>query len=238
MCEPISQSSGTNAPFVTAVPGRAASFGFAASVGRCTGKVLGCESMAMKYGLGRASSTTSVLSSGAETPSADAGCRPATMSVAFRTGSSISAYWDAVAGFTNRRNAAAKSSATTGSPFDQRAARAQSKCIGAPVRRHRPGLRRARDRAPVRRHRDQALVAVAQDRHRRFHARELRIDGIGLAAVAAAQRAAARPGRPRRRRANANSRGHEERARRRPRRFMRRARASSGARAGWRGSRP
>jgi len=37
------------------------------------------------------------------------------------TGSSIWAYCEAVAGSTSRRQAATKSSATTGSPFDHRA---------------------------------------------------------------------------------------------------------------------
>ncbi len=122
MCEPMAHSAGVNAPFVTATPGRANSFGFAASVGRCTGKVLGCESIARKYGDGSARSTTSVASSGAATPSASARLRPATMSAAFATVSSISAYCEAVAGSTSLRQAATKSSATTRSPFDQRAA--------------------------------------------------------------------------------------------------------------------
>ena len=117
----MAHSAGTKAPFVTAIPGRANSFGLAASVGRCTGKVLGCESIARKYGEGSDRSTTSVASSGADTPSDSAGCRPATMSVALATGSSISAYCEAVAGSTSRRQAATKSSATTRSPFDQRA---------------------------------------------------------------------------------------------------------------------
>ena len=121
MCEPIAQAEGTKAPFVTAVPGRAKSFGFAASVARWTGNVLGCESIARKYGEGSARWTTSVVSSGASTPSASGGLRPATISAAFATGSSMSAYCEAVAGFTSRRKAARKSSATTRSPFDQRA---------------------------------------------------------------------------------------------------------------------
>ena len=65
--------------------------------------------------------------------------------------------------------------------------RAQSKCIAAAVFGNRPALRSTRDGAAVRRHRDESLVAVAKDRHRRFHARELRVDGVGLAAVAAAK---------------------------------------------------
>jgi hypothetical protein len=121
MCEPICQSTGTKAPLVTATPGRANSPPRAASVARCTGKVLGCDSSAVKYGLGAASRTTSVWSSRADTPSAAGGRRPATMSAAFATGSSINAYCEAVAGSTSRRNEYAKSSATNGSPFDQRA---------------------------------------------------------------------------------------------------------------------
>ena len=121
MCEPICHSTGTKAPFVTAVPGRAKSCGLAASVWRCTGKVLGCDNIATKYGQGSASSTISVASSGANTPSTEGGARPATMSAALATGSSISAYWEAVFGSTSRRNAKAKSSATRRSPLDQRA---------------------------------------------------------------------------------------------------------------------
>ncbi len=59
--------------------------------------------------------------------------------------------------------------------------------IAAAILADGPGLRRARNRAAVRRHRDESLVAVAQDRHRRFHARELRIDRIGFRSVAAPQ---------------------------------------------------
>ena len=74
--------------------------------------------------------------------------------------------------------------------------RAEPEGVAAAVRGNRPALRGAGDGRAVGRHGDEALVAVAQDRHRRFHARELRIDGIGLAAVAAAQlarRAVVRP---------------------------------------------
>ena len=117
----MAHSTGVNAPFVTATPGRANSFGFAAAVARCTGNVAGCESIAMKYGDGSARSTTSVAGSGAAMPSERASLRPATMSAAFATGSSISAYCEAVAGSTSLRQAATKSAATTASPFDQRA---------------------------------------------------------------------------------------------------------------------
>ena len=63
----------------------------------------------------------------------------------------------------------------------------QSKCIAAAVFGNGPALRSTRDGAAVRSHRDESLVAVAKDRHRRFHARELRVDGVGLAAIAAAK---------------------------------------------------
>jgi len=65
--------------------------------------------------------------------------------------------------------------------------RAQRERHAAPALRRLPALGNARDRRAVRRHRDEALVTVAQDRHRRFHAGELRVDGVGLAAVAAAE---------------------------------------------------
>jgi hypothetical protein len=65
-----------------------------------------------------ASVILSVRASVAAMPSSAAGFLPATMSDAFSTTSMTCAYCEAVAGSTRRRMPAAKSSATSGSPFD------------------------------------------------------------------------------------------------------------------------
>src|SRR2546428_237994 len=52
MWEPCTHSLRTKAPSETITPGRANPSGWAASVGRCTGQALGCDSRVGRYGAG------------------------------------------------------------------------------------------------------------------------------------------------------------------------------------------
>src|ERR1700756_1811256 len=109
MYEPGTHSLRAKAPSETITPGRSKPTGWLASVGRCTGQVLGWERSDGRYGAGAARVTTTVESSGAATPKVSGGFFPATMSSVLAMTSAYCAYPEAVAGSTRRRRPATKS---------------------------------------------------------------------------------------------------------------------------------